>query len=69
MLPVSGDWLLQVRQELESEDIVARLRAVRRYAKSSNGAPFPPPPTEMPEYAGSALEDWLPAELDEIVVG
>ncbi|EIE24373.1 hypothetical protein COCSUDRAFT_83677 [Coccomyxa subellipsoidea C-169] len=32
VLPVSGDWLLQVRQELESEDIVARLRAVRRYA-------------------------------------
>jgi hypothetical protein len=61
--------VLQVRQDLESEDIVTRLRAIRRYAKSNNGAPFPPPPTEIPEYAGPALEDWKPADLDEIVVG
>lgn len=59
--------VLQVRQAMESEDIVNRLRAVRRYVKSSNGAEFPPPPVDTPEYAGPLLTDWVD-EKDEILI-
>lgn len=52
---------------MESEDIVNRLRAVRRYVKSSNGAEFPPPPVDTPEYAGPLLTDWVD-EKDEILI-
>jgi hypothetical protein len=58
----------QIRQALESDDIVERLRAIRRYTQSYNGAEFPPPPTQTPQYAGPLLSDWV-LESDEIVVG
>lgn len=50
--------------------MVTRLRAIRRYTKSKDyGAPFPPPPSDVPEYAGPVLEDWLPPQGDEILAG
>jgi hypothetical protein len=60
--------MLQIRRDLESEDMVNRLRAIRRYTRSNNGAEFPPPPVDTPQYAGPQLTDWV-QEADEIVVG
>lgn len=37
-----------------------REAATRAYATSSNGAPFPPPPLDEPDWEGILLEQWVP---------
>ena len=61
--------LLQVQEQLENDEIVERLKSVRKYAKATNGsAPFPIPPQQppplSPDYA-YPLDSWVD-ETDEI---
>lgn len=38
-----------------------REAAAEAYAASSNGARFPPPPLDEPDYEGILLEQWAPS--------
>lgn len=47
------------RQLLGSPEAIDRLKAVRSFGTSANGAAFPPPPPSE-QFAGPDLEDWTP---------
>jgi hypothetical protein len=52
---------LQVRQDLEDQEVVERLLAMRKYARS-NGPQhpdFPPAPKTVPEFKGIDLRSWV----------
>ena len=53
--------MVQVRQQLEDKEVVERLLAMRKYARSNEPQhpDFPPPPTVMPEYKGTDLRSWV----------
>lgn len=59
----------QLREQLEDDDEVERLRAMAHYATSPpGGAPFPPPPPPPGPYRGALLENWLEAEQSDVVM-
>ena len=49
---------MQVREQMQKLD--EREAATLEYAASSNGAPFPPPPVDEPDWEGMLLEQWVP---------
>lgn len=59
----------QLREELEEDEEVERLRAVARYATTPpGGAPFPPPPTDIGEFRGVLLQDWVTKQSNLVEV-
>ncbi|KAK9817951.1 hypothetical protein WJX72_004798 [[Myrmecia] bisecta] len=66
-MELPDDKIDQVLDQLDDDEAVRRLSAVRDYAKSANGAPFPPPPP-LPEFRGFAVDDWVDVEEEEIIV-
>ena len=62
----------QMQELLQDEEILERLKAMRRYAKdNSDNVPFPPSPipdaSELPPVYGWPLETWV-KPADDIVV-
>ena len=49
---------VQVREQMQQ--LEEREAATLEYAASSNGAPFPPPPVDEPDWEGMLLEQWVP---------
>lgn len=63
---------LQMQELLQDEEILNRLKAMRRYAKDkSDDVPFPPSPdpdaAELPPVYGWPLETWV-KPADDIVI-
>ena len=50
--------LSQVREQLQR--LQEREAAAEAYAASSNGAAFPPPPLDEPDFEGMLLSQWAP---------
>lgn len=63
---------LQVHEQLQQEEIIARLRAIRRWSDApsddSKDAAFPPPPPDAPVFKGDSLEAWLKAGRSNAVL-
>ena len=59
----------QLRAELDEAEEVERLHAVARYATTPpGGAPFPPPPTDIGEFRGVLLQDWVTRQSNLVEV-
>lgn len=60
----------QVREALESDDVIRRLRAVRQYGRSMSPETldFPPAVPELPPFRGPMLGDWVPPPAEGVEV-
>ena len=61
----------QLKEQLDDQEVAQRLAHVQSFAKSGKATSdleFPPPPSVVPQYKGTGLGSWMPAEPEVISV-
>lgn len=64
-------FVLQLKEQLDDQEVAQRLAHVQSFAKSgkpTSDLEFPPPPSVVPQYMGTGLGSWMPAEPEVISV-
>ncbi|KAK9867286.1 hypothetical protein WJX84_011686 [Apatococcus fuscideae] len=61
----------ELKEQLDDREVAQRLSYAQSFAKSSRATSdldFPPPPSVLPQYKGTGLGSWMPAEPEVISV-